>query len=46
MGKMMSKLLKLIPALAIITGIAALNSACIMIFHQPEISDELNQYRK
>ena len=46
MKRLIAKLSAFIPALAMVAGIASLNSACIMIFHQPEVSTSLDKYRK
>lgn len=39
------KISKLLPALALIAGIASLNSACFTIYHQPEVPSALDSYR-
>jgi cyclic lactone autoinducer peptide len=46
MKRLLAKLTAFIPVLAMVAGIASLNSACIMIYHQPEISTSLDKYRK
>lgn len=46
MKKILTKLASLLPALAMIAGIASLNSACSLIYHQPEVPSSLDKYRK
>ena len=46
MKKLVNKFSTLIPALAFVFGVLALNSACLASYHQPEISPSLDEYRK
>lgn len=46
MKKLFAKLTALIPVLAMVAGVVSLNSACIIIYHQPEVSTSLDKYRK
>lgn len=40
------KMSAILPALAFVTGVASLNSACLLLYHQPEISPALDEYRR
>ncbi len=40
------KISSLLPALALMMGIIAANSACTSFYHQPETPDAMNEYRK
>lgn len=40
------KLAVLLPALALMAGVASVNSACFTFYHQPETPEEMNAYRK
>jgi len=40
------KLATMLSAFAMVIGISALSSACIMTYHQPEIPSSLDAYRK
>ncbi len=46
MKKILTKLAALIPTLAMIVGIASLNSACSLTYHQTEVPSSLDKYRK
>lgn len=46
MKKLMAKFQTILPAFALLLGVAALNSACVATYHQPEISSSLDEYRK
>lgn len=41
-----SKIAAILPALAFVVGVTSLNSACLLVYHQPEISPSLDEYRK
>ncbi len=41
-----SKLASVLPALALVLGVATLNSACFIAYYQPEVSSDLDAYRK
>ena len=36
----------LLPALALLIGISTAGEACLSFYHQPEVPEELNQYRR
>ena len=44
--KIVARMSAVVPALALIMGIIAANSACITFFHQPETPDAMNEYRR
>ncbi len=46
MKKILTKLASILPALAMIVGVASLNSACSLTYHQPEVPTSLDKYRK
>lgn len=43
---LMFKMSAILPALAFFVGVASLNSACLLLYHQPEISPALDEYRR
>lgn len=46
MKKFMIKVSSMLPAFALALGVMVLNSACVSTYHQPKISDSLDEYRK
>lgn len=46
MKKFIGKISAIIPAFALILGVMALNSACLATYHQPEISSDLDEFRR
>ena len=42
----LKKIASLLPALALIVGVIAANSACISYYYQPETPDAMNAYRR
>ena len=44
--KIVESMSAIVPALALIMGIVAANSACFTFFHQPETPDAMNEYRR
>ncbi len=44
--KIIKKIASFLPALALIVGVIAANSACISYYYQPETPDAINAYRK
>ena len=46
MKKLFIKLQTILPAVALFLGVAALNSACVATYHQPEVPSSLDTYRK
>ena len=46
MKNFFAKFANAIPALALLVGVFAVNSACASYFHQPETPDAMNAYRK
>lgn len=46
MKKLSKKLYSVLPALALMVGVFALNSVCLSAYHQPEISSSLDAYRR
>lgn len=45
-AKIATKMLGILPALALVASIASLNSACFTVYHQPEVPSALDSYRK
>jgi cyclic lactone autoinducer peptide len=46
MKKLFAKISSIIPALALMVGVFAVNSACYSYYHQPETPSEMDAYRK
>lgn len=46
MKNLATKISKIVPTLALVMGMFALNSICITSYHQPEIPSSLNKYRR
>lgn len=46
MKKFFAKIATAIPALALMVGVFAVNSACYSYFYQPETPAEMDAYRK
>jgi cyclic lactone autoinducer peptide len=44
--KLAFKLSGILPALAFLVGVVSLNSACLLTYHQPEVSSDLDEYRR
>lgn len=41
-----AKAAKILPALALLMGVIAANSACVIYFHQPETPSAMDAYRR
>lgn len=46
MKRILSKLASMLPALAMVAGILAVNSACSIYYHQPETPSAMDAFRK
>lgn len=45
-NKVALKLYGILPALAFLVGVVSLNSACLLTYHQPEVTPDLDEYRR
>lgn len=46
MKRILSKLASMLPALALVAGVFAVNSACTIYYHQPETPSAMDAFRK